>query len=185
MRESGRVTTYIAFLRAVNVGGRKVEMKRLRECLAAAGLANVRTYIASGNVFVDAPAKSHAKLQQQLEQVMEEEFGFEIPAYVRTVEEVEAALARDSFKGVQVDDNTRLVVLFMGGPFTKPSLPQRSDKGDIEIVDASDGELFVVMRIINGRVPNPGTAFKKQFGVEATARFCHTTAKIVEAAKKT
>ncbi|MFD0330743.1 DUF1697 domain-containing protein [Streptacidiphilus monticola] len=49
-------TTWIALLRAVNVGGRKVEMARLRALLGQQpGLSGVRTYIASGNVFFQAP----------------------------------------------------------------------------------------------------------------------------------
>ena len=42
--------TWVALLRAVNVGGRKVPMAELRQALEDAGLAEVRTYIASGNV---------------------------------------------------------------------------------------------------------------------------------------
>lgn len=183
MRETGLVTTYIGFLRAVNVGGRQVKMDRLRTCLTTAGFENVRTYIASGNVFLDAAPRSHRTLRARLEEAMEAEFGFAIPAMVRTTGEVQSALARRPFDSVAVDANTRLVVLFMGGPIKVATLPQLNDRGDIEIVDATATELFVVMRIMGGRVPNPAAVLQKQFGVESTARFFHTTQKILDAAK--
>ena len=48
--------THVAFLRAVNVGGRGlVKMTDLQKAFAAAGAKNVRTVIASGNVVFEAP----------------------------------------------------------------------------------------------------------------------------------
>ena len=45
------MTAYVAFLRAVNVGGKnKVPMARLRDALAAAGLEEIATVLQSGNV---------------------------------------------------------------------------------------------------------------------------------------
>ncbi len=44
---------YVAFLRAVNVGGRIVKMDELRRLFAGAGFADVETFIASGNVIFD------------------------------------------------------------------------------------------------------------------------------------
>ena len=51
---------YVAFLRAVNVGGRIVKMDELRRPFAAAGFADVETFIASGNVIFDTTAKPGA-----------------------------------------------------------------------------------------------------------------------------
>jgi uncharacterized protein (DUF1697 family) len=45
------VTSYVALLRGINVGGhRKVPMAALRETAEALGLRKVRTYVASGNL---------------------------------------------------------------------------------------------------------------------------------------
>jgi uncharacterized protein (DUF1697 family) len=45
------MTTYIALLRGINVGGKnKVPMPELKEAYRQAGFADVRTYINSGNV---------------------------------------------------------------------------------------------------------------------------------------
>ena len=43
------MNTYVALLRAVNVGGTKLPMADLRALLEGLGLTNVRTYLQSGN----------------------------------------------------------------------------------------------------------------------------------------
>jgi hypothetical protein len=47
---------YVAFLRAINVGGHVVKMDRLRTLFEGLGFANVSTFIASGNVVFDSTA---------------------------------------------------------------------------------------------------------------------------------
>ncbi len=179
--------TYIAFLRAVNVGGRTVKMERLRELFSELGLAGVRTYIQSGNVFftadetVDRPA-----LTRRIEAHLRQALGFEVPAMVRTVREVEELLAAEPFAGRELTADNRFCVVFLSEPLPADlELPLTSPKGDLEVIGATGGAAFVVAHIINGRpAGNPGAAFGKSYRGHGTARFLHTTAKIVAAARK-
>ena len=69
------MTAYVAFLRAVNVGGKnKVPMARLRDALAAAGLEEVATVLQSGNVVFRSrsPPRAVAKV---VAGTIEEAFG--------------------------------------------------------------------------------------------------------------
>lgn len=84
---------YAAFLRAVNIGKRTVRMATLREVLADAGFSDVATYIQTGNVVVSSSLRSAAKVEALLEKVQREAFGFEVLTMVRTVAELEAAVA--------------------------------------------------------------------------------------------
>ena len=183
-------TTWIGFLRAVNVGGRKVEMARLRELLAGLGLDRVRSYIASGNVFFDSDLdpgspRARAELTATVEQRLRQEFGFAVPTLLRTVAEVEAALAAAPFAGIEVTPEIRLSIVFLSAPLVGAELPLRSPKGDWELLAATEGEAFVLSRLRDGRLgANPVAAVEKTFGVTATARFFHTTEKIVAAARK-
>ncbi|MBI2388839.1 MAG: DUF1697 domain-containing protein [Deltaproteobacteria bacterium] len=179
------LTTHIAFLRAVNVGGRVVRMERLRAIFEGLGFADVRTYIQSGNVFFDSPGEGRAALQRKIEARLRKDLGYEVEAMVRTVTEVEAALARDAFAGVEVSEHTRLCVVFLhqGRP-PKVALPARSPKGDVEVLDATDGEAFVVLNQQPGRAVNALPFLTKLFGQPTTSRFHATTQKIVAAAKK-
>ncbi|MFJ5232343.1 DUF1697 domain-containing protein [Kitasatospora sp. NPDC088391] len=179
--------TYIAFLRAVNVGGRTVRMERLRELFAGLGLADVRTYIQSGNVFFRAEAGAdRAALAGRIEAALAEGLGWPVPVMLRTVEEVEALLALDPFAGVEPGEDKRLCVLFLSEPLpAEVELPAASPKGDWEMVGATADAAFVVMHLRNGRLNgNPATAFPKSYRGQATSRFFHTTAKIVAAARK-
>ena len=56
------MTRYIAFLRAINVGGRTVKMDHLRQLFADLGFAGATTFIASGNVIFASKARNAAGL---------------------------------------------------------------------------------------------------------------------------
>jgi uncharacterized protein (DUF1697 family) len=85
--------SYVAFLRAVNVGGRFVKMADLRVALEEAGFTDVATHIQSGNVFVRSPRRSTAAVGSQMATVLGEFAGFDVPCVVRTPAELRAGLA--------------------------------------------------------------------------------------------
>jgi len=66
---------YAMFLRGVNVGGIKVESKRLVQVLQELGLDRVVTYLASGNVTFSTPADS--RLQARIEQALSAAFAYD------------------------------------------------------------------------------------------------------------
>ena len=80
---------YVAFLRAVNVGGRVVKMDALKKVFGSMGLADVESFIASGNVVFSA--KGVRGLDDRIAAALETALGFEVPAFVRTMNEVAAA----------------------------------------------------------------------------------------------
>ena len=61
--------TFVAFLRAVNVGKRKYPMAELRAALDAAGYEEVETHIQTGNVLLTTPVRSRAKVEKALEEL--------------------------------------------------------------------------------------------------------------------
>lgn len=79
---------YIAFLRAINVGGHVVKMDRLRALFEELELRNVETFIASGNVLFDAAARSVEKLEARIERHLEEALGYEVATFIRTPAEL-------------------------------------------------------------------------------------------------
>ncbi len=82
--DTSGTATYLAFLRAVNVGKRQVKMAPLREHLTAQGFSDVRTFIASGNVRVTSSLRRTAEVEHELEAVLESWLGFDVPTMVRT-----------------------------------------------------------------------------------------------------
>lgn len=78
------MTVWIALLRAVNVGGRRVRMAELRAVCQALGFTGVRTFIASGNVVLASPRPDSQAVQAVLQDGLRAHFGFEVPVVVRT-----------------------------------------------------------------------------------------------------
>lgn len=73
------MTTYIALLRGVNVGGKnRVEMARLKHCFSQHGFTNVLTYLNSGNVVFSSDEKDLLELIKVCEQLIADEFGLQI-----------------------------------------------------------------------------------------------------------
>ena len=86
----------VGFLRAVNLGKRRVEMPRLKKVVESLGYDDVWTYINSGNVVFDATG-SRANLEKNMEKALEGEFGFECTTFIRTAAELAKTLAATPF----------------------------------------------------------------------------------------
>lgn len=80
----------VAWLRAVNVGGRFVKMERLRALAEGAGLRGVATYIQSGNLLFDARAREIAAMEPRLERLWRAELPWEVATLVRTGPQIDA-----------------------------------------------------------------------------------------------
>ena len=89
--------TYIALLRAVNVGGTgKLNMTDLKALCAELGLRRIETYIASGNVIFDSDMAA-AKVQTQLERRLLMEMGKSVSVFVRSAAEMQNIVKRNPF----------------------------------------------------------------------------------------
>lgn len=84
-------TRMVAFLRAINVGGHVVKMDRLREIFAEMKLANVQTFIQTGNVVFDS-SKPVADLEALIESRLEKTLGYPVATFIRTTPELRAVL---------------------------------------------------------------------------------------------
>lgn len=91
------MTSYVALLRAVNLGGHqavpKAELIGIGE---ACGFANVHTFIASGNLLFDS-ALPEAEVQARVEGELEAFFGKAVPVFVRSGAEMAATAAANPF----------------------------------------------------------------------------------------
>ena len=115
---------YVALLRAVNVGGRKVTMKELREMAEGLGYENVRTLIASGNLVFDTKKTSNAKLEAALEAAIEKTFGLFSEVMVRDPAEWDAIIKANPLPKKAKEDPAHLVCLVC------------KDKPDAKAIDA-------------------------------------------------
>lgn len=101
--------TWVALLRAVNVGGFTLEMAAVRAACEAAVFLDVRTYIASGNVVV-RKAGDERKVKREVEAALTKLASKQVGVLVRTGAELETVLAKNPFAKSAPN---RVVVLFL------------------------------------------------------------------------
>jgi uncharacterized protein (DUF1697 family) len=114
------VERYVAFLRGMNLGGRRIKNEELRRHFEEMGFEEVATFRASGNVIFATPKQeAEAKLAQRVEAELGERLGYEVPVFLRSIEEVAAIAARQPFEAGAVEESKgKLQVSFLG---KKPS----------------------------------------------------------------
>ncbi len=79
------MSTVIALLRAINVGGRnKLPMAELRTLLGELGHSEIRTYIQSGNAVFHSSSEDLGAVSRQLSSAILERFGLVVPVIART-----------------------------------------------------------------------------------------------------
>jgi uncharacterized protein (DUF1697 family) len=85
--------TYIAFLRAINIGKRKFSKDAIVAACESAGCTDVETYINTGNVRLTTPLRSRAKVEATLEKAFEDAAGFDVSTIVLSPKELSAVAA--------------------------------------------------------------------------------------------
>lgn len=91
------MTRYVAFLRAINVGGHTVTKDRLIAVFATMGLKQADTFIASGNVIFSAGKVARAALEKKIAIALEQELGYEVATFLRTDSEIAKILRTQPF----------------------------------------------------------------------------------------
>jgi uncharacterized protein (DUF1697 family) len=122
------MTSYVALLRAINVGGTgKLEMAELRRLCESCGFTNVATYIQSGNVVFQSK-RSEPSVVKLLEQTLAERMGRPVGVLVRSAEELGTVIEHNPFPDVPPN---KLIVLFLGKP---------APRGALDGIEAPGGE---------------------------------------------
>lgn len=107
----------VAFLRAINVGGRVVTMAELRDHFEEFGFKDVETFIASGNVVFTSKA-TDARLQARIEKGLNLALGYEVATFVRSADELVAITKYRAFSAVQLANAMTNVVGFVAEPLS-------------------------------------------------------------------
>lgn len=106
--------THLALLRGINVSGHKlIKMDDLKRCLEGVGFENVRTYIQSGNIFVNTHETDPGSVGETIQKAIVQSFGFEVPVFVVGKEDLEACVTRNLFLKEKGVDLKKLYVSFI------------------------------------------------------------------------
>ena len=95
---------YVAFLRGMNLGGRRIKNEELRRHFEEMAFEDVATFRASGNVIFSAPGReAEAKLAARVEAELDERLGYDVPVFLRSIKEVVAIAAQQPFDRKRVE----------------------------------------------------------------------------------
>ena len=106
----------IALFRAVNVGGRFINMEALRDEFEARMSANVTTSIASDNVIFESRARNLVAFARKIEAHLRARFGFGIHTFIRAEEELSAVAVHEAFDPAESAVAKAQVVGLNAGP---------------------------------------------------------------------
>ncbi len=111
------MSKYVAFLRAINVGGHTVKMDHLRRLFQEMeDFTNVETFIASGNVIFDSKSKNAKALEGRIERTLEEKLGYKVATFIRSIPELAAVAQYKPFADCDAEGNILYITFIAGVP---------------------------------------------------------------------
>ena len=175
---------YVAFLRAVNVGGHnKIKMEDLKKLFVSIGYKNVKTVIQSGNVIFESPNKSIRSITSKIEDKLFKFMTKEIKVFVRTQTGLLNIVRQNPFGKTKGDDKIKTYVFFLyEEPKEKIKIPFISVSGEVNVLSKYDLNLFLLVKKVPGKASSPNDLIEKTFKVGATARNWNVVCKIMEIA---
>jgi uncharacterized protein (DUF1697 family) len=182
--KTATVSTYVALLRGINVGGKhKLLMKDLVEVCSATECGNVRTYIQSGNVVFTAPANVAKGLALSLGKKIEERFGFGVPVVLRSREQLERVMRNNPFLKAGKPEST-LHVSFLADEPTAAAIgkldPDRSPGDEFRVIGS---EIYFYFPNGSGNSKLTSAYFDSRLATVGTVRNWATVLKLVEMSK--
>ena len=173
---------YIAFLRAINVGGHVVTMERLRALFADMGFSNVETFIASGNVIFESKSVAVKKLEKDIERQLEAALGYSVATFLRTDEQVRTVSVYKPFPTDALAAAQAFCIGFLSDRLsTEATTALMSLKTDIDDFHVNDREVYWLCRKKQSESTFSNRAFERS--TKALTTFRSTTTVVKLAAK--
>jgi uncharacterized protein (DUF1697 family) len=172
---------YIAFLRAINVGGHTVKMDELRRVFEQCGFMNVETFIASGNVIFDTSSKSTKALEKKIEAALVNAFGYEVHTFLRTPSQLSDVHNYEPFPVSDLKNESN--VLYVG--FLSETPPKTAvDKvtqlqTPMDALHVNDSQIYWLCRTNFSQSQITGARLEKALGMRTTLRNITTVRRLV------
>jgi uncharacterized protein (DUF1697 family) len=179
------LTTCVALLRGINVGGRKkVAMADLRELLAELGFAETTSLLQSGNLVFRTAEKVDAALEQHLEHEVGKRLGIETHFFLRTAKEWDAIIEKNFFPEAAERDPSHLAVVFLkDNPGESVVAGLRAAVTGPELIRGQGRQLYVFYPNGIGRSRLTNDLIERRLRTRATARNWNTVVKLAAIAR--
>jgi uncharacterized protein (DUF1697 family) len=171
---------YVAFLRAINVGGHTVKMDYLRSLFETLGFSNVETFIASGNVIFDSTSRNTKALEKRIERYLQEMLGYEVATFIRSTAELAAIAHYKPFIAAELEaeGNVLYIAFLSEGPSGEAKRKLQSLTTEVDDFHLSGRELYWLCRKKISESEVSGAVLTKALGMQATIRNSTTVKKI-------
>ena len=204
------MSTYVALLRAVNVGGTKLPMADLRTLLEGLDVTRVRTYLQSGNAVFEAgdAAGTPQELANAIAMRIERDVGPRVGVLVLRAAALEAVVAANPFlaaEGSDVPDEQFLHATFLFGSGGDADFGEASETAYSKVYESTFGKLelpadegeaaafvgvppldepvvYLKLPLGYGRTKLNNAWFERKLGTAATTRNWRTVRALVELA---
>ena len=173
---AARTERWFAFLRAINVGKRRVAMERLAAIFHDLDFARVETFIASGNVVFESGVRDERKLARLIEQALEAALGFHSDTFLRTRDQLAEVAATRPFP-------TQDAVVYVGFLRDEPS-PAAAQaiaalSTDLDEFAVVGREIYWLARKGMGQSTMSGAKLEKTLGMPTTFRGLNTVERLL------
>ncbi len=171
---------YVAFLRAINVGGHIVKMDQLRQLFEALGFSNVETFIASGNVIFDSTSKSKKTLERKIESILQETLGYAVATFVRSTSELVNIAEYKPFddSDLNADGNALYIAFTADEPSTESKRKIMTFATEVDDFRVYGREVYWLSRKKISESKVTGAQLERTLGMPATLRNANTVKRL-------
>jgi uncharacterized protein (DUF1697 family) len=163
---------FISMLRGINVGQNKqIRMTELKALYEALGLANVRTYVQSGNVVFESTQRDASRLSSAIEAQIAQAFGYTVAVLIRSPKDFQQLIDTNPFLHGRQEDPTKLHVTFL------QQMPSKLQVDTLEIFTSEADEFCVQGQEVflfcpngYGRTKLSNSFFERKLNTSATTR---------------
>ncbi len=173
---------YIAFLRAINLGGHTVKMEHLRRLFEEMDFSKVQTFIASGNVIFESASADPRDLELKIEESLLANLGYDVATFIRTPDELADIIQYEPFQDADSDGgNSTLYIAFLSHPPGAQEVQKLlALASDVNQFHAHACEIYWLCRAHFSDSGFSGTQLERTLGQPATIRNVSTVKKLIK-----
>lgn len=170
----------VAFLRAINVGGHTVKMEDLKGHFKALALANVETFIASGNVIFNSSEPDHEALERTIEGRLQAELGYPVATFIRSAQKLTEIVNNLPFPAEEIErPDTSLYISFLASePEVEAQEKLLALSSPVDSFHVRGREAYWLCRIRMSDSTFSGALLEKTLRMPATMRNITTVRKL-------
>ena len=170
----------VAFLRAINVGGRRIKMDELKALFQNAGLDDVQTFLASGNVIFDVTDEGSTHLEEKLERLILEKFGFESQVMIRRMDEIQTIQAYEAFHASDIEKAGAYNVAFLKKEISSEAQQKlMALENELDRFHIHCKEVYWMCAVKQSESKFSNVVLEKTIGIPSTIRGLSTIQKLI------